>query len=232
MKYLNRPFRAILCGSFSLCVAINATAQGGQQVPQKKQQEQVIVSVPGKTPNFKDRINLNAPVPANAIRVNVRYRKEYGYKGSANAFGDAGPPSCDAFSVNVSAPGNNLRPTNLIPINSDFKMESVAGYYVCTYLISDLPLNERIEVSATISGSPTTESWKGGSNAHPPAGQPRRIIDNQRTVILTRAQPRATQVFEMVYAPLPLKPLIQPVPQRRRSPAPSPPAQPYPSSEE
>lgn len=198
---------------FTLSVATTAAAQGVQPVDQKKK-ELIIIPDPSKQrrPDFRDRINVEEPVPADAIRVNLRYRKDYGYKGSTNAFGDVGPTSCDAFSVNVSAGDNNVRQKYLINISSDFTMKEVGGYYVCAYLISELPLNETIRISLTVARDTATEPWNGGKDAQPPAGQQRTILDGKRNVTLNESQPSATLIFEMVYAATPLKLPKQPIP--------------------
>lgn len=226
MKKPNRYFLAIWCSFFSLCLGMTAVAQRVQD-PLKKKEEQIIIPDPGKqrSRNVRDKIRVEDSVPANAIRVNVRYRKEYGYRGDTNAFGDVGPTSSDAFSVNVVAGDGLSRPGEyLISIASDGTMKGVGDDYVCSYLISELPLNKTIRVSVSLSGGRglATETWKGGSAATPPQGQQRAIVDGKRTVTLTESQPRATLVFEMVYAPLPLKLPNQPVPQPRRFPVPSP----------
>jgi hypothetical protein len=193
---------------------------GAQELTQKKKQDQIVISDPGKqrASNVRDRIRAEDTVPANAIRVTVRYRKEYGYKGDTNAFGDVAPTSCDAFSVNVAVGDSAVRPGNPIPISSDFKMEEVSGEYVCSYLVSELPLNETIRVGVSLSRSLVAGQWKGGSESQPPPGQQRTILDATRTLTLTVSNPRAALSFEMVYAPLPLKPPNQPVPQRRKIP--------------
>jgi len=213
----------LLCSFFSLCVETTAAAQKSQD-PLKKKQEQVIIQSPTtrKRPDLSDRIRAEDTVPANAIRVNVRYRKEYGYRGNTNAFGDVGPTSCDAFHVDAAAGDGSRRPETLISISNDGTMKAAGGDYVCTYLISELPLNETIRVSVTLPRGIATEQWKGGSEAQPPPGQQRTIADGKRTLTLTESKPHALSVFEMSYASLPLKLPNQPVPQQRKFPAPSP----------
>jgi hypothetical protein len=194
-----------------------------RELPQKKKQDQIISQDPNKqrSPDYRDRIRVEDSVPANAIRVNVRYRKEYGYRGDTNAFGNVGPTSCDAFHIDAAVGDGSVQAQNLISIGGEGTMKTVGGDYVCTYLISELPFNETIRVSVSLPRNLTTEQWKGGSLAQPPPGQQRAILDQKRTVTLTEGQPSATQVFEMVYASSPLKPPNQPVPQPRRFPTPS-----------
>ena len=154
-------FLVLLCSFFSLCVGTTAVAQKAQD-PLKKKQEQVIIQSPTtrKRPDLSDRIRAEDTVPANAIRVNVRYRKEYGYRGSTNAFGDVGPTSCDAFHIDAAAGDGSMRPESLISISSDGTMKAVGGDYVCTYLVSELPLNETIRISVTL---PRVRDFRGVS---------------------------------------------------------------------
>ena len=161
--------------------------------------------------------------PENTVKVRVRYKKELGYKGDANAFGDVGPTSCNAFSV--SAAFGSGRPRNPVRVSSDSRMEDAGGYYVCSYLVSDLPLDQTITIAAGMSSNSLgTEPWRGGSLSQPSPGQQRTIIivsgraptlaapagtlDAPRrgplqlnSVTLTQTQPRATLSFEMVYGP-------------------------------
>ena len=145
--------------------------------------------------------------PENTIRVKVRYKKEFGYLGDTNAFGYVGPTSCGAFSVSVMF-SDGSRPENPIRISSDSKMAEAGGYYVCSYLVSDIPLNQPTIVSVGLSGLDRSAEWKGGSYAQPPRGQQRTIIIVSgrvpgSSVTLTQTQPRARQTFEMIYAPAP-----------------------------
>ena len=145
--------------------------------------------------------------PENTIMVKVRYKKEFGYLGDTNAFGNVGPTSCGAFSVSVMF-SDGSRPENPIRISSDSKMAEAGGYYVCSYLVSDIPLNQPTIVSVGISGLDRSATWKGGSYAQPPRGQQRTIIIVSGRVpgsgvTLTQTQPRARQTFEMIYAPAP-----------------------------
>jgi len=163
--------------------------------------------------------------PANTIQVQVRYKKEYGYKFDSDAFAGSGPSSCGAFSVSAR-PAPSVRQDHLYGIHNPGKMPESNGSYVCDFLITDLPLNAPIAVAVDLADyrSLPFETWKGGSQAQPPVGQQRTIIigggrgsrvtrgdtemlaapsppqDTTRTVTLTERQPRARLVFEMVYA--------------------------------
>lgn len=132
------------------------------------------------------------------ITVQIKSRKEYGYRHSTNA----GPTSCDAFSVSAyqTSPG---RPRSQFRMSdTDFKMTEANGYYVCNYVFAGLPLNQDIRVLATVSDA--VAPWEGGSQAQPPAGQQRTIPNNGNILVtLTEAQPRPTFIFEMIYAPPP-----------------------------
>lgn len=167
--------------------------------------------------------------PANSVRVQVQYKKEYGYKYDSGAFAGSGPSSCDAFSISAG-PDGSVRLEHLYGIHKVDKMREAGGFYVCDFLVTDLPLNAPIRVGVDLADrrSLPFEAWKGGSQAQPPPGQQRAIIivggraSRERraqggTVTLTEAQPRATQVFEMVYAAQPLIPPNQRVPQTKPS---------------
>jgi hypothetical protein len=177
----------------------------------------------------KDRareFELITAQPPNSIQVQVRYKKEYGYKYDSGVFAGSGPSSCDAFSISAQL-DPSVRLEHLYGIHKTDKMRESSGFYVCDILITDLPLNALIEVAADLAErrSLPFEAWKGGSQAQPPPGQQRTIIivgdrasrerrAQDRTVTLTAVQPRATRVFEMVYAPPPFKPVTQPQPRR------------------
>ena len=155
----------------------------------------------------RDRSRTSAAFqPENSIKVSVRYKKEFGYKGDTNAFGYVGPTSCDAFSISA-LPDPSVRLEYLIGIHSDSIMEEAGGYYMCSYLVSDLPLNQPIRVSVGMSGLGQAGPWKGGSQAQPPPGQQRTIIivsgRDGGPLTLTPTQPRAQQLFEMVYTSQP-----------------------------
>ena len=144
--------------------------------------------------------------PENSIRVSVRYKQEFGYLGTSNAFGEIGPTSCDAFLVSVVA-GDGRAQSTLIQISTDFKMALMNGYYVCNYLVSDLPLNQPIRLSVRLTGFDPAVPWKGGSQSQPPPGQQRTIIivsgRDTGPLQLTSTQSRAQQLYEMVYTQQP-----------------------------
>ena len=145
--------------------------------------------------------------PENTIKVSVRYKKEFGYLRDTNAFGNVGPTSCSAFSVSVAVGDGSTGQSNPIRISSDSKMDRAQGYYFCSYLVSDIPLNQPVRVSVRLSGLDPSAAWKDGSQSQPPPGQQRTIIivsgRDGDPLILTATQPRARQLFEMVYAPQP-----------------------------
>jgi hypothetical protein len=160
--------------------------------------------------------------PLNSIQVQVRYRTEYGYKFDSGVFGGSGPSSCDAFFISAG-PDPSIRLTQLYGIHKTDKMRESNGFYICDFLVSDLPLNAPIRVGVDLADhrSLPFETWKAGSAAQPPPGQQRTIIivggktsgisrieaenfaaqDGTRSVTLSEADPRATLFFEMVYAP-------------------------------
>jgi len=147
------------------------------------------------------RIALLATQPDSTIAVRVRYRKAFGYKGDTGAFGYVGPTSCDAFSISV-APVASARQRDPYRISSDSKMADAGGYYLCTYLVSFLPLDEPLTVSVAVSGTNASEAWKGADEAQPPEGQQRTILGGTRTATLNATLSRARLSYEMIYAPI------------------------------
>jgi hypothetical protein len=142
---------------------------------------------------------LAASQPENSIRVRVRYKKELGYKGESNAFGDVGLTSCSAFSVTVAVLDTLARRRHPILISSDSRMADAGDYYMCSYVASDIPLNRAVNVTVGVSGADLSAAWQGGDAAHPPEGQQRTIPDATRTAMLNASQPRARLSYEMVY---------------------------------
>lgn len=142
-----------------------------------------------------------ASQPENTIKVRVRYKNAFGYKGDQSAFGYVGPTSCDAFSISV-APVASTRQRDPYRVSSDSKMADVGGYYMCSYLVSEVPLDQPMAVSVRMSGENSSGAWIGGGEAEPPTGQQRTIFDATRTATLEASQPRARLSYEMIYAPV------------------------------
>lgn len=142
--------------------------------------------------------------PPNSVRVEIRYNKDYGYSGSGSPFGgETGPSSCGSFSVDF-AMDPPARQETLIPITREPIMREADGYYVCDFLVSELPLNRNITISAKLGeGVSPTAAWLGGSQSQPPLGWQREVSDGTKTVTLTESEPRTSVSFEMVYIPMP-----------------------------
>lgn len=148
---------------------------------------------------------VKADQPANTIKVSVKYKKEFGYKGDTNAFGYVGPTSCSAFSISVAVGDGSAQKGNPTRVSSDSKMRDSDGYYVCSYLAIDIPLDQPVRVSASLAADlDQSTPWKGGSQPLPPPGQQRTIIivsgRDGAPLTLTAAQPRGEALFEMIYA--------------------------------
>ncbi|MGH9931466.1 MAG: hypothetical protein ACREA9_19840, partial [Pyrinomonadaceae bacterium] len=107
--------------------------------------------------------------------------------------------SCPAFSVSATplSPVDRLIET-AIPFMREFN-----GSYVCSFLVSYLPLNQPINVSVGMVDDQMSlvGKWQGGTQPQPKPGQQRTIPNGSRTVTLTAAQSRVRLEFEMVYAP-------------------------------
>src|ERR1700738_3613139 len=95
------------------------------------------------------------PIPANAVRIYIRYSKELGYLSTkaGGLTGTAGPYSCDAFKVeaipnaglgsSTSSSGTSVR-----GIANPNTMRTEGSYYVCGFTVEYLPQNQPITVSA------------------------------------------------------------------------------------
>jgi hypothetical protein len=221
------PFPGTLAGvMFSLILLSTGSLSAQAQERRDTTRPVSKISDKGRAREF----DLLTAQPPNSIQVQVRYKKEYGYKYDSGVFAGSGPSSCDAFSISAH-PDPSVRQEHLFGIHKTDKMRESSGFYVCDFLITDLPLNALIKVSVDLAErrSLPFETWKGGSEAQPSSGQQRTIIivsgrasrerrAQDETVTLTATQPSATRIFEMVYAPAPLTSPTQPVPQRRRLP--------------
>lgn len=146
---------------------------------------------------------ISATQPDNTIRVQVKYRKELGYKADSGAFGPVGPTSCAAFSVSASVSDTTTRRRNPTPISSDAKMIESGDYYVCSYLVSEIPFDRTVSISVGMAGPDGSSRWRAGTMPEPPPGQLRTVVDATRTTLLNSVQPRARLSYEMVYAPAP-----------------------------
>ena len=96
----------------------------------------------------------------------------------------------------------SARLRNPVPISSDSRMTDAGDYYVCTYLVSEIPLDQTVSVSVGVAGSDLTAAWNGGAEAVPPVGQQRTIVHATQTAMLRASQPRARLGYDMVYAPI------------------------------
>lgn len=157
---------------------------------------------PGKRPIRPDqsRIEIGPKIQQpNSIRVAVRYKKEYGYKSNEGLVGP-GPSSYSAFKISVKREESDY-PRDPLLISNEGRMRDSGGFYICDYLVSDVPLNETITIAIRLADPRITpfEKWKGGSQTQPPRGYRRVILNATQPVKLTRREPSAAIVFEMVY---------------------------------
>jgi len=155
---------------------------------------------PRKAETFNRTVIEAVVEPRGSVSISIKYKKEYGYKSDSN---EAGPTSCQVFSVFARQypSGRQDRP---YPVTAEPKMRESDGYYVCEYVVNELPLNVSIQATASLAGARdefATEAWQGGSQSQPPAGWRRVITWNTTTVVtLTKEKPTATVDFEMVYS--------------------------------
>src|SRR5437899_3061104 len=82
------------------------------------------------------------PIPRNAVRIYVRYRKSLGYQliGGGGLLGKPGPYSCDAFNVDANPyAGLGRRPsgsdTPVRGITNPNTMRTEGNYYVCGFTV-------------------------------------------------------------------------------------------------
>jgi hypothetical protein len=188
------------------CVFLLANNVASAQIPQRRARRPS-PNEPVSRIDDKDlprKYEVKTEQPLNSIQVQVRYRTELGYKYDSGVFGGSGPTSCDAFFISAR-PDPPVRQENLYGIHKTDKMREASGFYVCDFLVTDLQLNAPIKVGVDLADhrSSPFEPWKGGVAAQPPPGQERTIIivGGTGTLTLSAAEPRATMLFEMVYAP-------------------------------
>ncbi len=100
------------------------------KVPPQKKVDQITVTDRSRerSSNAKNKIGVQDPIPANAIRVNVRYRKEYVYHWTEGVFAGSGPTSCDEFLISALLGEGNVRPRNPIPIGSVYSAPIVSRF--------------------------------------------------------------------------------------------------------
>ena len=178
----------------SLFFAVSVTAQDGPSAGERR------------ISSDRSRIEIGPKIQQpNSIRVAVRYKKEYGYKSNEGLLGP-GPSSYSAFKITVWVDTTSRRIDPFL-ISNDGRMRDSGGFYICDYLVSDLPLNETIIITISLADPRITpfETWKGGSQTQPPRGYRRVILNATQRVRLTESKPSASVVFDMVYDLPPLK---------------------------
>jgi len=145
------------------------------------------------------------PIPANAVRIYIRYSNALGYLSTSTAFGNVGPYSCDAFTIDSRiAAGLGGSKSADGSIVSPSRMRTEGSYYVCGFTIADLPLNQAITVSAGMVNDSRilTGPWLGEGQPRPPGGYERSILKGLQSITLSDRNPSDVVTFEMVYAPV------------------------------
>src|ERR1700730_14346147 len=189
----------------------NPRTEAGARANQRQREVQV---------TDKSKVNTEPPLEPNAIRVRIRYPKDYGFVTMKWINSDR-PYSCNAFSVDGSVwlgePGTFGRPKTgnefdvLMTIVQPDLMREEGNYYVCSFTIEAVPLNELMIVKASMVGNSkmSTGRWSAGpfgNQPQPPPGAERMILNGSSKVRLTRSDPTAILDFEMVYRPIQLPP--------------------------
>ena len=144
------------------------------------------------------------PIPNDAVRINIRYKQELGFLGTQSAFGNVGPYSCNAFTVDAHTGGLGGYQSAGSTIVTPQKMRSDGAYYVCGFTIEGLPHNQAITINAdTINDAKVLMgTWKGPGEPHPPSGYQRAILKGIARVTLSQSNPFDVVTFEMTYAPV------------------------------
>jgi hypothetical protein len=171
--------------------------------------------------------SAGAVIPSNSVRGTIRWKKDYGLVPSGPVSKTSSFLPCDPFFVaamtNAGRPGTFgklefVAATHGQP--SRGQPNEVVGeegdYYVCRYIITELPTNRNLVIIAGLGGwlllpelDPLpiyhTAPWIGGSQPQPPPGYD-RVFTGGRSVRLTDSDSRAVVDFEMVYRPAPPPP--------------------------
>jgi hypothetical protein len=148
------------------------------------------------------------PIPSNAVRIYVRYSKDYGYVSTSTAFGNVGPYSCNAFTVDAHTGGLGSYKSVGSSIVNPATMRTEGSYYVCGFTITGLPQNQTVSVSAGMvnDASILTGAWLGEGRPRPPRGYERTILRGLQSITLTSKNTFEIVTFEMVYAPASMPP--------------------------
>lgn len=142
------------------------------------------------------------PIPNNAVRIYIRYSKALGYVSTSTAFGNVGPYSCDAFTVDAHTGGLGGYKSAGNSIVSPARMTTEGSYYVCGFTITGLPLNQTLNISAAVTDEARflTAPWQGEGQPRPPRGFERAILKGIQSVTLSNRNPSDIVTFEMAYA--------------------------------
>ena len=140
----------------------------------------------------------------NAVRIYIRYSKALGYVSTSTAFGNVGPYSCDAFTVDAHTGGLGGYKSAGNTIVNPARMTTEGSYYVCPFTITGLPLNQTLAITAAVTSDARflTGPWQGDGQPRPPRGFDRAILKGIQNVTLTNRNPFGIVTFEMAYAPV------------------------------
>jgi hypothetical protein len=143
-------------------------------------------------------------IPNNAVRIYIRYSKALGYVSTSTAFGNVGPYSCDAFTVDAHTGGLGGYKSAGNTIVNPARMTTEGSYYVCPFTITGLPLNQTLAITAAVTSDARflTGPWQGDGQPRPQRGFDRAILKGIQNVTLTNRNPFGIVTFEMAYAPV------------------------------
>jgi hypothetical protein len=146
-------------------------------------------------------VALGRDQPANSISVRVAYPKLFGYKTKQGPDGILGPSSCDEFGVSAIVGDGSAQRANPVKISTDWLMADAGDSYICSFLVSDLPIDQPVNV--TVDVRDRVGPWLGDGQIQPPPGEQRVITNGSQTVTLKGVQNRARLTYQMGYGPLP-----------------------------
>jgi hypothetical protein len=214
-----KRFLPCVASSFLLltCMVLSASAQNPRPTPNIR--DGIIVSPTDRVRRPTDAISI---IPPFSVRGKIRWKKAYGVIPTGPLTGVATPLPCGHFFVAAmkmgpAAPGSlggrlvTVASTPNLP-NKITQGPDEGDYYVCNYIIPDLPKDTNLVILAGMGGTlllPQMDRdpyywrnpWIGGSQPQPPPGY-ERVFTGGRNVTLTNNMSRTSIDFEMIYAPV------------------------------
>jgi hypothetical protein len=220
-RQMMRAIRFLLftISSSMLLTGLVVSAQAQKPKPTPNPRDKILTR-----PNDRVRIPTEAlsVIPPFSVRGKIRWRKAYGVIPTGPDTRDPSPLPCGHFFVAAmkmgpAAPGSlggrltTVATTPNLP-NKITQGPDEGDYYVCNYIIPDLPKDTNLVILAGMGGTlllPQMDTdayywrnpWIGGSQPQPPPGY-ERVFKGGQNVTLTNNVSRMSVDFEMVYGPM------------------------------